>query len=256
MKTVVKLIIINLIVTQMVAPFLVSVPYALYLKLTTGSVDTTTVVNGSMILAQLTGQILMILYLWIFGLIKRTRSAWSPTSFSYLWWSIVAVLAAGMVVSAITDCLKWIPDIMEKSFDVLQSGWGGILAIVLVGPVFEELLFRGAIVDALSRDYRPVTVILLSAFLFAVCHLNPAQMIPAFLIGILLAWSYYHTRSLIPCIVMHVANNSLSLYLMMKYPEAEYMDEVLSSSTYLTVVVVSLLLLAFSMWMMGKYRAK
>ena len=43
----------------------------------------------------------------------------------------------------------------------LQSGWGGILAIAIVGPVLEELLFRGAITHALLQQYNPTKAILI-----------------------------------------------------------------------------------------------
>ena len=73
-------------------------------------------------------------------------------------------------------------------------------------------------------------------------HINPAQILPAFLIGILLAWTYYKTGSLIPCILMHVLNNSLSVYLSIKYPEAENMDDLINGTPYLIVLFGSILL--------------
>ena len=58
-----------------------------------------------------------------------------------------------------------------------------------------------------------------------------------------LAWTYYKTGSLIPCILMHVLNNSLSVYLSIKYPEAENMDDLINGSPYLVALVGSILLL-------------
>ena len=75
------------------------------------------------------------------------------------------------------------------------------------------------------------------------CALAEATAIYGFLIGILLAWTYYKTGSLIPCILMHVLNNSLSVYLSIKYPEAENMDDLINGSPYLVTLVGSILLL-------------
>ena len=75
------------------------------------------------------------------------------------------------------------------------------------------------------------------------CALAEATAIYGFLIGILLAWTYYKTGSLIPCILMHVLNNSLSVYLSIKYPEAENMDDLINGSPYLVALVGSILLL-------------
>lgn len=100
-----------------------------------------------------------------------------------------------------------------------------------------------AITKALLQQYNPTKAILISALLFGVFHINPAQILPAFLIGILLAWTYYKTGSLIPCILMHILNNSLSVCLSIKYPEAENMDDLISGTPYLVILSGALLLL-------------
>ncbi len=129
---------------------------------------------------------------------------------------------------------------------------GGILAIAVIGPVLEELLFRGAITKALLQQYSPTKAILLSALLFGVFHINPAQILPAFLIGILFAWTYYKTASLIPCILMHILNNSLSVFLSTKYPEAENMSDLMNTSSYLIAIFVAVLILAGVIWAMRR----
>ena len=230
MKTAIKLILIDLLIAQIVAPILIMIPCTIYLLVTTGDLDKVALTQMIMIPAQLAGQIMMGIYLWKAGYISKKKATWSPVSVPFLICSGLAILTAGFLVSALMGLLDWIPNIMEQSFDILQSGWGGILAIAIIGPVLEEILFRGAI-------------ILISALLFGVFHINPAQILPAFLIGILLAWTYYKTGSLIPCILMHVLNNSLSVYLSIKYPEAENMDDLINGSPYLVTLVGSILLL-------------
>ena len=212
MKTAIKLVLIDLLIAQIIAPILIMIPCTIYLFVTTGNLDKVTLTQMIMIPAQLAGQIMMGIYLWKAGYISKKKATWLPESAPYL------------VCSAIA------------------SGWGGILAIAIVGPVLEELLFRGAITHALLQQYNPTKAILISALLFGVFHINPAQILPAFLIGILLAWTYYKTGSLIPCILMHVLNNSLSVYLSIKYPEAENMDDLINGTPYLIVLFGSILL--------------
>lgn len=105
-------------------------------------------------------------------------------------------------------------------------------------------MFRGAVLKALLKQYSPTKAILISSLLFAVFHLNPAQMLPAFLLGALLAWTYYKTASLIPCILMHIVNNSLSVYLMARYPEAESLGDIAGTSTYFIIVSAAAVILA------------
>lgn len=244
MKTAIKLILIDLLIAQIVAPILIMIPCTIYLLVTTGDLDKVALTQMIMIPAQLAGQIMMGIYLWKAGYINKKKATWSPVSVPFLICSGLAILTAGFLVSALMGLLDWIPNIMEQSFDILQSGWGGILAIAIIGPVLEEILFRGAITKALLQQYPPTKAILISALLFGVFHINPAQILPAFLIGMLLAWTYYKTDSLIPCILMHIPNNSLAVYLSIKYPEIENMDDLINGTPYFIIFFCAIFILA------------
>mgnify|MGYP001539380742 FL=1 len=163
MKTAIKLILIDLLIAQIVAPILIMIPCTIYLLVTTGDLDKVALTQMIMIPAQLAGQIMMGIYLWKAGYISKKKATWSPVSVPFLICSGLAILTAGFLVSALMGLLDWIPNIMEQSFDILQSGWGGILAIAIIGPVLEEILFRGAITKALLQQYPPTKAILISA---------------------------------------------------------------------------------------------
>lgn len=85
-----------------------------------------------------------------------------------------------------------------------------ILSVAIIAPFVEEIIFRGIIFKGLKNRYSPVVSIIVSAFIFAFAHFNPWQFSVAFLWGLVSAWLYYNTNSLIPCIVGHMVNNSLS----------------------------------------------
>jgi uncharacterized protein len=103
------------------------------------------------------------------------------------------------IPTVFTDILR---DVMRR--DALSFAYIG-----LVGPIFEELLFRGLILHGFLRHYRRPTAVLASAVLFAVSHLNPIQVLPALVLGVTYAWLRIRTRSLWPCLVAHSLNNSL-----------------------------------------------
>lgn len=56
-----------------------------------------------------------------------------------------------------------------------------------------------------------------------------------------------------PCILIHVLNNSLSVFLSLRYPEAESLTEVLGVEWPWGGIVVSLLVLAVSLRLLWKY---
>jgi len=73
-------------------------------------------------------------------------------------------------------------------------------------------------------------------------------------IGFILAWIYYKTHSLIPCILIHIMNNSLSVYLALKFPDVEYSSELIGEKAYLTGLVIAFLLFILSWRMMNTYK--
>lgn len=242
MKTALKLILVYFIITQIAAPLLMMIPCVLYLFVT-GGLSQAALTEAILVPTLLAGQTMMGIYLWKAGYISGQKSTWSPTSAPYLFFSALAMLSGGFVISSFMNLMDWLPNIMEQTFEVLQSSWSGIFAITVAGPVMEELLFRGAITQTLLKQYRPAKAILLSALLFGLIHINPAQIVPAFLIGILLAWTYYKTGSLTPCIFMHILNNSLSIYVSMKYPDAKDIGDLISGTPY--VILLAGLILTF-----------
>jgi membrane protease YdiL (CAAX protease family) len=89
-----------------------------------------------------------------------------------------------------------------------------------LAPLAEELVFRGAILRALLRWHKNAWVgIAISAVLFAIIHMNPAQMPHAFFVGLLLGWMYYRTDSIVPGVVFHWVNNSVAYVLYNLYPD-------------------------------------
>jgi len=130
----------------------------------------------------------------------------------------------------------------------------GILCIAVLGPILEELLYRGAITKALLQKYAPTKAILISGLLFGIVHINPVQVVSAALIGILLAWLYWRTRSLVACILIHILNNSLSVFLSLNYPEAGSMTELLGTPLVVIMTVVALALFLLSVKKLSAYQ--
>lgn len=243
MKTALVQVFVYFGILQFLAPILVMVPCIIYMLSTGAKLESAALLQMILIPAQLIGIVLMTFYLWKTGFISKERVTWSPLSFSCMALCIVFFLSGIWLVSMLMSHMQWIPNILEQSFDFLVSSWWGILTIAVAGPVLEELLFRGAVQKLLLQQYAPAKAILFSALIFGVFHINPAQIVPAFLMGLMLGWVYYRTASLIPCIVVHILNNSLSVYLMINHPETQEVDDLVTGNTYWIVGLVAVGLL-------------
>ena len=80
------------------------------------------------------------------------------------------------------------------------------ITLAVVPAFVEELLFRGLVLENLLPFGRS-TAILGSAFLFGLMHQNAEQFLYATLSGAVLGWIYVSTRSIWPCVLMHLFNN-------------------------------------------------
>ena len=90
------------------------------------------------------------------------------------------------------------------------------LAIGILAPLAEEMVFRGAILRTLLSAFgkqRRWLAIGITALLFAVIHGNLAQGFGAFFLGLLIGWMYYRTGSIVPGVVFHWVNNSIAVIL-------------------------------------------
>ncbi len=95
-----------------------------------------------------------------------------------------------------------------------SSRWSLFLAVVVVAPLAEELFFRGLVLRGYLGRYSVTAAVWTSALLFAVFHLNPWQGVIALPVGVLYAWLFLRTGSLLPGIVGHATVNFSANFLM------------------------------------------
>jgi CAAX protease family protein len=97
-----------------------------------------------------------------------------------------------------------------------ELAWGSpaavavtLLGSVVFAPVFEELIFRGLLYGTLRARLAWPLAALGSALVFALAHgYGAAGFLSVFLSGVLWAWVYERTGSLLPSMAAHVVNNA------------------------------------------------
>ena len=87
------------------------------------------------------------------------------------------------------------------------------ISIVLVAPVCEEIIFRGYILDKLSRSIKSMPSILISATLFAFLHVSLKYAVAVLGMGIAIGYIYLRTRSLKLVILLHAGCNLIGFAL-------------------------------------------
>lgn len=114
---------------------------------------------------------------------------------------------------------EWLERMLEEMID--SSSIWAFMSLVVAAPLFEELIFRGIILDGFLQQYSVRKSILWSAFFFGLFHLNPWQFITAMALGVFIGWIYHRTRSLLPCIAIHAFANGTSFFLSSGMSEEE-----------------------------------
>lgn len=160
------------------------------------------------------------------------RLHWTPISRSYLasrpWFSLVwvALFTLGIMIpqTYVTELLgiEMSPE-YEKMFEGMMKEPWGYAAIGVLAPLTEEVVFRGAVLRKLlqlmGHKWRWGAIVI-SAAIFGAVHGNNAQFWTAFVLGIVLGWMYYRTRSIVPGIVLHFVNNSTVYVLANIFPNS------------------------------------
>ncbi len=96
--------------------------------------------------------------------------------------------------------------------------WFGAISMTLLGgivtPFAEELFFRGILFRWMADKWNLWVGIIVSSLVFGAVHLEPAVAISTSVIGAVMAWFTWKTKSLWPAVTIHVLNNTFAIVAM------------------------------------------
>lgn len=82
-----------------------------------------------------------------------------------------------------------------------------MLSVLITAPICEEMIFRGLMLNRLLTRFSEKAAVLLTSAVFAACHVNPAWMCYAFIMGWLLAFVSLKEDNIFYSIILHMAFN-------------------------------------------------
>ncbi len=149
------------------------------------------------------------------------------SKWSALWRGLVTwlvIIAAGKLIDLIP-----MPVVVDPAADFLKSlsGWPlyALAVLVTLGPIFEELIFRGFLYNmtrsSVSRNgttrrvAADVVALIVSAAAFSLMHFNLSGFVAYFVAGAILAESYRRSGSLWVPIIAHMLNNGTAVVLLL-----------------------------------------
>jgi len=124
-----------------------------------------------------------------------------------------------------------------------------ILGVGIIAPIVEELIFRGFVFARLRSVFSIWSAIIIQAIFFAVFHGNIIQISYAFFIGIILGILVYKSNSLYPAIILHILNNTMSVFSDLNFDNFLY---------YLLpiIAIIMVVLIIFDKQIVNVYKSK
>jgi membrane protease YdiL (CAAX protease family) len=213
--------IVSLLVLHISLTLLYTVGALLYYMITNGSEEGFELFLGGQLanVSIFAGVASVLIYVLFYRI--RKRNLFTQLRFRKMsWQQLAASIGIGssfifLSVILVNLLAQWFPVQFEEyteMFEMLEQA--GIIplliAVVIVAPFFEEILFRGVAFQLLIQKHRLLTAAVISGVLFGLYHQNLFQGTFASLLGIVLGLSLIWTGSIWAPIVIHLVNNALS----------------------------------------------
>lgn len=135
-----------------------------------------------------------------FRINARTAAVWGLAA--RIWFTILGLQVLYVFVAT------WVFPALPASQPASPST--PIFWLIVGAPLAEEVLFRGVLLGGLSRRFGAIPGLLASSTLFGLAHPGILGFLGAFTFGLGEGLLFLRTRSLVPCIGVHVVNNAVA----------------------------------------------
>lgn len=175
--------------------------------------------------------------------------------FKYLIFLIIITFGLIGIIDIMFRIMGDVPIIKEsleslnEFFDSGESYIWVFLNVAFLGPIVEEIIFRGITFNYIEKLSNHKVAIVLSAIFFALWHLSIIQIVYVPVMGIILAFVYYYSgKNILFPIIIHILNNFIA-----QLPEGwntELVNLIITKAGY--ILLVPMLFILFEMY--RKYR--
>ena len=154
--------------------------------------------------------------------LRRSLLVKMPPGAAAKWCAVAVLLAFGLLFSlswlniGFEKLIRWLGYKPAPSYFPDLSGGRVALALFVMAvlpALFEEVLFRGAVLQSIKEETGHLNAVLLCGMCFALYHASALQTIYQFVCGCAFALLTIRSRSLVPGIIAHFLNNAVIIIL-------------------------------------------
>lgn len=133
----------------------------------------------------------------------------------------------------------------------------GLLLMVLLPAVCEEIMFRGYMFTAFKNRISLTKAIVIVSLLFGVSHMSIIKILPTALLGVVLAYAIHKSESIVTSSLIHFANNALAVVMMFYGTEVAFLnDEAMTVPMLVTMGVVAAICIPVGVLLLRGKKAK
>jgi len=166
---------------------------------------------------------LIIFSIWYFkGFVKKNPKVKIGEVFGVKSVLAAVCIAVGLYfsINALMILVEWVLPVLIEMYNMMIEAAGvatdTIIVVaytILLGPILEELCFRGVTFAILEKSgIKPRIVILISSLFFGAMHLIPVQVFYATIVAFFLGYLRYKYRSIMITVFTHILFNFFGSY--------------------------------------------
>lgn len=208
------------IIILIIIPYIITIITTYIYKILTNK-DISIYINNYLIYILLLYYALAIVYLIKKYKIKITKIK-SIRYYNYISLGISLSCILNMIIFLITK------ETIKLNYNLLF-----IVSSSLIGPIYEEIIFRYIFYNKLKKFNSPTKAIIINTIIFSLIHINFIKIIYAFILGLLITIIYEKKHNILFPILIHIGANTISLFL------TNYSIEILILSIVLFIISIN-----------------
>lgn len=147
------------------------------------------------------------------GLQSFPRTYWKWV----LFWILILIIASILLVTFMDLFHIGVENAKTESLTTNMTGFTISIAFVsaaIISPIYEEIFYRGFLYKWIRLKWGVGCGIVVSSLIFTIVHIPTYNTLPVnFISGIIFAWTYEKTNSILPAILIHGTFNGIAIIL-------------------------------------------
>lgn len=147
-------------------------------------------------------------------------------------WGVLFMAATSVVIEPLLNILPDVPDAYGR------GAWA-FITLVIAAPLFEEVIFRGVLLESTRAKYGVMAAWITSSVIFGIVHVHLTVAVNACLLGLIFGFIYIKSESLWTTIILHAVNNGIAFAMMSAGEQNQTISEMLDSPTLYVLIYIS-----------------